>query len=157
MKKIDLTGKVFGRLLVLEHAGKSVRGQSLWLCSCSCGNQKVMQYSSLVAGTQSCGCKKREPNLANTTHGQSNTRTYRAWTNMKARCLDVNHQAYHNYGARGITVCERWMTFEPFLEDMGFCPEGLEIERMDNDDGYYKENCKWATRSEQQSNKRHKA
>jgi len=157
MKKVDLTGKTFGRLLVLEHAGKSVRGQSLWLCACACGNKKVMQYSSLMGGTQSCGCKKKEPNLGTTTHGHSRTRTYRTWTNMKSRCLDENSQAWKNYGGRGITVCERWLKFENFLEDMGFCPEGLEIERMDNDDGYYKENCKWATRSEQQSNRRRKA
>lgn len=154
MKKVDLTGKEFGRLKVLEHAGKSIRGQSLWLCLCLCGNQKVMQYSSLAAGTQSCGCKKREPNVANTTHGFSNTRTYRVWTNMKARCQDTGHQAYENYGGRGIWVCDEWQRFEQFLDDMGFCPEGLTLERMDNEDGYFKENCKWASRSEQNSNKR---
>lgn len=88
-------------------------------------------------------------------HGKYNTKTYQCWADMKGRCANQNNRSYVNYGGRGITVCERWLSFTNFLSDMGERPEGLSLERMDNDAGYSPENCKWATRSEQNKNKRY--
>lgn len=82
------------------------------------------------------------------------SRIYRVWANMIKRCNYIYCQHYDDYGGRGITVCDRWLKFENFLKDMGEIPPGLTIEREDNDKGYYKENCRWATRSQQQRNKR---
>jgi hypothetical protein len=81
------------------------------------------------------------------------TPTYQSWDHMKQRCLNPNNDSYASYGGRGITVCERWLTFENFLADMGERPKRKSIERVDNDKGYYPENCVWATRQRQQLNR----
>jgi len=155
MRKLDLTGQRFGRLLVLSEEEKTERGQANWLCQCDCGNKKIIRLSSLRSGESlSCGCRKLEPNLKNTSHGMSYTPEYRVWTNMKARCQDPNHQAYGNYGGRGISVCARWQFFEHFIIDMGPRHPGTTLERIDNNGNYELSNCCWATRSQQNSNKR---
>lgn len=92
-------------------------------------------------------------------HGQSagagnRTSTYSSWDSMKQRCLNPNHRSYHNYGGRGITICEQWLTFENFLADMGQRPENTWLERRDNNKGYTPENCYWATPSQQNRNTR---
>lgn len=87
-------------------------------------------------------------------HGKSSTPTYKIWNTMILRCYNSNMQQYDDYGGRGITVCERWHDFESFLADMGERPEGMSIDRIDNDKGYDKANCKWSTRTEQNRNKR---
>lgn len=87
-------------------------------------------------------------------HGKSFTRVYGIWSGIKARCLNPNVKQYPDYGGRGITICERWMTFDNFLSDMGDPPDGMSIERLNNDDGYHPGNCKWASRVEQGRNKR---
>ena len=87
-------------------------------------------------------------------HGMCHTRVYRKWASMKTRCLNKNRRHYKNYGGRGITICDEWMDFQNFYRDMGECPSGLTLERIDNDKGYCKSNCKWATSEEQVNNKR---
>lgn len=95
---------------------------------------------------------------ANTVHGHyinyRRTRTYRSWEAMLGRCRNPKDLAYHNYGGRGITVCVTWFSFQNFLIDMGECPEGLVLDRIDNNKGYYKENCRWATRKQSGQNTR---
>jgi len=88
------------------------------------------------------------------THGQSKTPTYRSWCNMKERCHNTKNSEYKNYGSRGITVCKRWLKFENFLEDMGLCPRGLTLDRINNDGNYEPSNCRWTTRKEQSYNRR---
>lgn len=88
------------------------------------------------------------------THGLTNTKTHHIWTGMRQRCRDANTPAYQHYGGRGIKVCERWRTFENFVADMGECPDGMELDRRDNDGDYEPSNCRWATKKMQARNRR---
>lgn len=158
MKK-DLSGKVFGRWVVLEEV-LNYKGQSkhrYWLCECTCGNKSKVQQGSLTSGrSKSCGCLSREI-LArgnNRTHGKSDTKEYRSWSLMKQRCYDKNRPDYHHYGGRGITVCNRWLeSFENFYGDMGDCPEGFQLDRQDNKKNFSLENCKWVCSGEKSGNR----
>lgn len=151
-------GTRFGRLTVireLEHVNRRIR----LLCKCDCGNEFITMAQSLIArpyATVSCGCRKIEWLLEHPriTHNKSNSGLYHVWSGMIARCCDVGNKRYKDYGGRGITVCERWMNIENFCEDMGARPLGKSLDRIDNCRGYYPENCKWSTRSEQQRNRR---
>lgn len=155
--KKDRTGVRYGRLLVVGFShfeGKNV----YWDVRCACGTNKVVMGNSLQCGhTKSCGCLVREiaRNLPRKiTHGMSKSRTYRVWSDMKQRCLNKNKERYFDYGGRGIKVCDRWLNFENFYEDMGDAPDTLTIERVDNNEGYSKSNCRWTTTKDQSRNKR---
>lgn len=156
MKLIDLTGSKFGKLTVQSRASDKAYKRPHWVCICDCGGKSVVSGTNLNRlTTRSCGCLYEVSKRA-TTHGLTKSRAYGSWCAMKYRCLSEKHESYARYGGRGITICDRWLrSFEAFYEDMGERPEGLTLERIDNDKGYYKENCKWATRSEQNKNQYH--
>lgn len=151
-KKLDLKGKRFGRLVVLEGAGLNKHQKTLWKCRCDCGNIDTFVGGSLQSGnTKSCGCLKLE---AITTHGMYGTPTRAAWMSMLSRCINPNNKSYKNYGGRGISVCSAWSKFATFFADMGKKPTGLTLERIQNDLGYSKENCCWASYTIQARNRR---
>ena len=150
--RLDLTGKRFGRLVVISY-----KRESKWLCRCDCGNESLVRSDHLKsAATRSCGCLNVETAIAsNLRHGHARglaTQTYRAWMAMRNRCGNPQDP---RYGGRGIYVCERWYVYENFLADMGEPPSlGLSIDRINNDGNYEPSNCRWATWSEQMRNRR---
>ena len=153
----DLSGMVFGYLTALERCGSNKYGKGLYKCRCRCGKVLIVDSQSLKTGnTRSCGCLHNELlSERMTTHGMSKTRLYRVWKNIVKRCKNPNSKNYKDYGGRGITVCDRWLKFESFYDDMGVgYREDLEIDRIDNDKGYYPDNCRWVTHSDNQRNKR---
>ncbi|KKN98994.1 hypothetical protein LCGC14_0142390 [marine sediment metagenome] len=159
-KLINLVGQKFGKLLVLRHLKKDKYGNHEWLCRCDCGQEKIIRGDYLKSGhTQSCGClQKKMTSMKNTIHGHNkngqSSKTYMIWAAIIQRCTNPSNGNYLYYGGRGITVCKRWRKFENFLKDMGEAPKGLQIDRINNDKGYCKSNCRWATRKEQARNTR---
>lgn len=147
-------GERYGRLEVIER--RDTGSQRKILCRCECGTETWVALSNIVNGnTKSCGCYRRErTSEEKKTHGKTLTPTYVSWSHMIQRCTDPNHKYYSNYGGRGITIDPRWLTFENFYEDMGERPQGTSLDRENNDLGYFKDNCRWATRTEQANNRR---
>lgn len=161
MNLIDLTNQTFGKLKVVSRADNRVepsgRSKVYWLCKCECGNEKEIESSSLRAGTsKSCGCVGRGKikNL-NLSHNKYKTPEYRAYQKMKERCLNKNVDRYKNYGGRGITICDSWLeSFQNFYEDMGERPSPEHsLDRKNVNGNYEKENCRWATKNQQDNNK----
>ncbi len=158
----QITGKKFGRLRVLSFSGLNKHRSSMWNCVCDCGATGVYKGRNLTIGkTKSCGCWKKEQwGLTNRKHGHTSrqvgaTTEYSAWKAMRQRCENPNNHCWKDYGGRGITVCERWRKFSNFIEDMGRKPsKNLSLERKENNVGYSKSNCIWASRGVQNRNKR---
>ena len=160
-KKIDMTGRVIGRLVVIREYGRAKGGEVLWLCKCECGNEVIVRGDHLRnEDTTSCGCYQRECTVeARTTHGASQTRLYSIWRAMLQRAgvyKGASENVKHNYKDRGIDVCDEWLVFENFRDwalSHGY-KEGLQIDRIDNDKGYCPENCRWVTPKENTNNRR---
>ena len=159
--KRDKIGMKFGRLTVIDVAKPYVspRGEKSkqWLCKCECGNEIVVRGCMLTSGnTQSCGCLRKDVSAKRMyVHGCTHTRLYNIWKLIKSRCLNPNNRRFDRYGGRGITLCEEWMRYPPFRDwaiENGYDGE-LSIDRINNDDGYYPHNCRWANMFIQANNK----
>jgi len=162
--KAIMAGDRFGRWTVLEATESRTYPSGTTThfheCRCDCGTvQFVGSYKLRIGHSRSCGCLQAEVTIArNLKHGHSKRgrrgKIYGIWRNIISRCKNPNVSSYEDYGARGITICERWLKFENFLEDMGEPPRGLTIDRLDNNLGYFKDNCAWRTPIDQARNRR---
>lgn len=147
----DLTDRKFGRLIAIERVDRP--GASMWRCKCECGKEHIVRASSLLDGnTKSCGCLVVK-------HGHcrvsGKTREFRSWMHARARCFDRNDIKYTEYGGRGISMCTEWREdFRIFLKDMGICPPGMTIDRIDTNGHYEPLNCRWSTPKQQSRNTR---
>jgi hypothetical protein len=152
-KIVSLIGLKFNRLLVVDKVKALSKASAYWQCLCDCGEITVVAGCKLKTGaTKSCGCYRKTV-FTNYKHGQANkTKTYKTWKLMRSRCYTKTADNYKWYGGEGITVCERWSDYTNFLNDMGERPIGKTIDRIDTKQGYFKENCRWATPKEQAEN-----
>lgn len=160
-KLVDNTNKKFGKLVAIRPTEKRNRGSVVWECKCECGNSAfVSSYNLLKGYTKSCGCIRvslLKSGLIRRTHGKRNLSLYWVWTTMKQRCLNPKNPKYKRYGMRGISISKDWMNFENFYNDMHkLYIKGLQIDRINNDGNYCKENCRWVTSKVNNNNKSNK-
>lgn len=159
----DLTGKRFGRLVAIK-VHHNTKGKIYWLCSCDCGKEHIVLSNKLISGnTVSCGCRvseiRKDIENVNKSHSMAKTRIYRIHSQMKGRCYRKSCPNYESYGGRGITVCDEWIGEDGFINfynwsiNNGYSDE-LTIDRINNDQGYYPENCRWVTAKKQANNTR---
>lgn len=155
----DYIGQRFGRLTIIDifyEKNKHSKNVSFAKTKCDCGTESTKRFNALSKGsTKSCGCYNLECLSKNKLmHGLSHSRTYRIWRHMRNRCHLKSHPRYKEWGGKGITVCDEWRhSFENFFKDMGEAKGSLSIDRIDNQKGYFKENCRWATIGQQARNK----
>ena len=160
---IDLSGMRFNKLVVLKQEGRNNQNKPLWLCKCDCGNLTHVSRRRLIKGyTKSCGCFQRElARIRLTTHGLSkingkHTRLYRIWCGAKDRCCNPKSKYWERYGKRGITFCEEWKhdykAFYLWAMAKGY-DDSLTLDRIDNDKGYFPDNCRWASYETQENNR----
>lgn len=160
-KKLDLSQRIVKGYLtqagqafyIRVKSGNGMR-QLFAVFDCKCGNRVILKRSNVMSGSnQSCGCRRSEVNQDRAEHGMTDSVEFSCWRAMLDRCYRKNHHAFHRYGGRGITVCDRWKnSFSDFFADMGPRPEGTSIGRIDNEKGYEPNNCRWETRTQQQRN-----
>ena len=162
MKKLDLIGQRFGKLLVTKYLGINNYGKSIWLCKCGCEKETIATSGNLKSGnSKSCGCSRKNGGNLIHNHRSKNqaSKTYNTWSGIVQRCNNKNSKSYKNYGKRKIKVCNRWNpkrggSFINFLNDVGEIPKGLTLDRTDNNGDYSPDNWRLVPPKEQSRNTR---
>ena len=148
---MDYTGMRFGKWTCIRFDHTDAHRNQYWVCKCDCGLEHPVQISNLIS-KKSSSCSKCKRHYIK--HGQYRQSEYMSWINMRCRCDNPKNTHYADYGGRGITYDPRWSDFKNFFEDMGKCPDGYELDRVNNNGIYEKSNCRWTSRSINMRNQR---